>query len=100
MPLRTWVIPPPSGTLAEQMLSPAPSACVHRDVFFLVAVPGRGPSHALEPCDRTWTKLLPTFGRAQSCITMSTEISTARTAPLFSSQWFVDRSSGQPTPGP
>ncbi len=35
-----------------------------------------------------------------SCLTMSTEISTAGTAPLFSSQWVVFLSSGQPTPGP
>ncbi len=32
--------------------------------------------------------------------TMSTEISTAGTVPLFSSQCVVFRSSGQPTPGP
>ena len=37
---------------------------------------------------------------AYSCRTTSTEISTAGTAPLFSSQWTVFRSSGQPTPGP
>ena len=35
-----------------------------------------------------------------SCPTMSTEISTAGIVPLFSSQWVVFRSSGQPTPGP
>ena len=35
-----------------------------------------------------------------SCPTMSTEISTAGIVPLFSSQWIVFRSSGQPTPGP
>jgi len=35
-----------------------------------------------------------------SCLTMSTEISTAGIVPLFSSQWVVFRSSGQPTPGP
>lgn len=33
-------------------------------------------------------------------LTMSTEISTAGIVPLFSSQWVVFRSSGQPTPGP
>jgi len=32
--------------------------------------------------------------------TISTEISTAGIVPLFSSQWVVFRSSGQPTPGP
>lgn len=32
--------------------------------------------------------------------TISTEISIAGDAPLFSSQWTVFRSSGQPTPGP
>ena len=31
---------------------------------------------------------------------ISTEISTAGTVPLFSSQWVVFLSSGQPTPGP
>ena len=35
-----------------------------------------------------------------SCLTISTEISTAGIVPLFSSQWVVFRSSGQPTPGP
>ena len=35
-----------------------------------------------------------------SRLTISTEISTAGIAPLFSSQWVVFRSSGQPTPGP
>jgi len=35
-----------------------------------------------------------------SCLTMSTEISTAGIVPLFSSQWVVFRSSGQPAPGP
>jgi hypothetical protein len=35
-----------------------------------------------------------------SCLTISTEISTAGIAPLFSSQWIVFRSSGQPRPGP
>jgi len=35
-----------------------------------------------------------------SCLTISTEISTAVIVPLFSSQWVVFRSSGQPTPGP
>ena len=35
-----------------------------------------------------------------SCATISTEISTAVAVPLFSSQWVVFRSSGQPTPGP
>ena len=34
------------------------------------------------------------------CLTTSTEISTAGSVPLFSSQWRVFRSSGQPTPGP
>ena len=37
---------------------------------------------------------------AYSCQTMSTEISTAGIAPLFSSQCMVFLSSGQPTPGP
>ena len=37
---------------------------------------------------------------AYSCLTTSTEISTAGTVPRFSSQWTVFRSSGQPTPGP
>ena len=37
---------------------------------------------------------------AHSCLTMSTEIFTAGIAPLFSSQWVVFLSSGQPTPGP
>jgi hypothetical protein len=32
--------------------------------------------------------------------TISTEISTAGIVPLFSSQWIVFRSSGQPAPGP
>jgi hypothetical protein len=36
----------------------------------------------------------------ESCLTISTEISTAGIVPLFSSQWVVFRSSGQPTPGP
>jgi hypothetical protein len=35
-----------------------------------------------------------------SCLTMSTEISTAGIVPLFSSQCVVFLSSGQPTPGP
>ena len=35
-----------------------------------------------------------------SCLTISTEISTAGIVPLFSSQWVVFLSSGQPTPGP
>ena len=35
-----------------------------------------------------------------SCLTISTEISTAGIVPLFSSQWVVFRSSGQPIPGP
>ena len=35
-----------------------------------------------------------------SCPTISTEISTAGIVSLFSSQWIVFRSSGQPTPGP
>jgi hypothetical protein len=34
-----------------------------------------------------------------SCLTISTEISTAVIVPLFSSQWDVFRSSGQPAPG-
>ena len=38
--------------------------------------------------------------RAQALLTISTEISTAATVPLFSSQWVVFLSSGQPTPGP
>ena len=37
---------------------------------------------------------------SRSFATMSTEISTAGIVPLFSSQWVVFRSSGQPTPGP
>lgn len=37
---------------------------------------------------------------AHACLTISTEISTAAIAPLFSSQWVVFLSSGQPTPGP
>ena len=37
---------------------------------------------------------------AYGCLTMSTEISTAGVVPLFSSQWTVLRSSGQPSPGP
>ncbi len=36
----------------------------------------------------------------QSGATRSTEISTAVVVPLFSSQWLVFRSSGQPSPGP
>ena len=36
----------------------------------------------------------------QSCVTRSTEISTAVLIPLFSSQCLVFLSSGQPTPGP
>ena len=39
-------------------------------------------------------------GPFHACLTMSTEISTAGMVPVFSSQWFVFRSSGQPTPGP
>jgi hypothetical protein len=39
-------------------------------------------------------------GRAQPRLTMSTEISTAGTVPLFSSQCVVLLSSGQPRPGP
>ncbi len=41
-------------------------------------------------------------GRAciYACLTISTEISTAGVAPLFSSQWVVFLSSGHPTPGP
>jgi hypothetical protein len=39
-------------------------------------------------------------GQCYSCLTISTEISTAGIAPLFSSQCVVFRSSGQPTPGP
>lgn len=35
-----------------------------------------------------------------SCLTMSTEISTAGIVPLFSSQCVVFASSGQPRPGP
>jgi hypothetical protein len=35
-----------------------------------------------------------------SCLTISTEISTAGIVPLFSSQCVVFLSSGQPTPGP
>ena len=40
--------------------------------------------------------------RAQdhACLTISTEISTAEIAPLFSSQCVVFLSSGQPTPRP
>jgi hypothetical protein len=38
--------------------------------------------------------------QAYACRTMSTEISTAGTAPRFSSQCVVFLSSGQPTPGP
>jgi hypothetical protein len=37
---------------------------------------------------------------AYSCLTISTEISTAGIVPLFSSQCVVFLSSGQPTPGP
>jgi hypothetical protein len=37
---------------------------------------------------------------AYSCLTISTEISTAGVVPLFSSQCVVFLSSGQPTPGP
>jgi hypothetical protein len=37
---------------------------------------------------------------AHACLTMSTEISTAGIAPLFSSQCVVFLSSGQPGPGP
>ena len=43
---------------------------------------------------------LGSSGSIHSCLTISTEISTAGTVPLFSSQWVVFRSSGQPTPGP
>ena len=39
-------------------------------------------------------------GTDQSCVTRSTEISTAVLVPLFSSQCLVFLSSGQPTPGP
>ena len=35
-----------------------------------------------------------------SCLTISTEISTAGVVPLFSSQCVVFLSSGQPKPGP
>jgi hypothetical protein len=44
----------------------------------------------------------PTMGRPRpySCLTISTEISTAGIVPLFSSQCVVFLSSGQPTPGP
>lgn len=38
--------------------------------------------------------------RAYSCVTMSTETSTAGIVPRFSSQCRVFLSSGQPTPGP
>lgn len=37
---------------------------------------------------------------AHACLTISTEISTAGIAPLFSSQCVVFLSSGQPNPGP
>jgi hypothetical protein len=42
----------------------------------------------------------PSHAAGNSCLTMSTEISTAGIVPLFSSQWVVFLSSGQPTPGP
>ena len=48
-------------------------------------------------------RLVPFGGElhaAYSCLTMSTEISTAGIVPRFSSQWVVFLSSGQPTPGP
>ena len=68
---------------------------------------------AIEPtaCCRRWpgTRDLDLAGHRDtlgsnasihSCLTISTEISTAGIVPLFSSQWVVFRSSGQPTPGP
>ena len=45
---------------------------------------------------RSWAILDSSY----SCLTISTEISTAGTVPLFSSQCVVFLSSGQPSPGP
>ena len=44
--------------------------------------------------------VLAASGDVYSCLTISTEISTAGIVPLFSSQCVVFLSSGQPTPGP
>ena len=50
---------------------------------------------------RSWSEAAPlSSGGPDSCLTISTEISTAGTVPLFSSQCVVFLSSGQPTPGP
>ena len=55
-------------------------------------------AHAWSDCD-SWQRS-PASATTHSWLTMSTEISTAGIVPLFSSQWVVFRSSGQPTPGP
>ena len=77
-----------------------------KDLVSYVRVVSRTQPRPLPGCpeDRVSSRgALSEEGRppvAHSCLTMSTEISTAGTVLRFSSQWTVFRSSGQPGPGP
>ena len=86
---------------------PRPEPVVAERVGAHAGLEQRRPVGVLVPAERAELDLAQrtphlnsAYGLTYSCLTISTEISTAGTVPLFSSQWMVFRSSGQPTPGP
>jgi hypothetical protein len=83
--------------LRRMRIEPTPSAIAAGLVdAFSRASAGYGRGERSRPRG-TYLICKPSAGLA---LTMSTETSTAGIVPRFSSQWFVVRSSGQPTPGP